>query len=150
MIEPVIKEITVPVTAKEAFDVFTRDMGKWWPLDSHSRSVQSGDAAKNVVMDLKLGGAITETMADGTPAIWGEITSFTPGHEIAFTWHLGRTSGEQTLVTVTFNDTEAGTKVRLVHSNWENLGDAAAEMREQYQSGWDLVFRTRYGGAVGA
>lgn len=146
MIEPVVKEITVAVTPETAFRVFTEDMGKWWPLASHSLSVAKGGIAKSVAMSVKLGGAITETMSDGSLANWGKITHLIPNEEIAFSWQLSRPVGEQTLVTVTFEPSETGTKVRLVHTNWENLGQDAATSREQYLSGWDFVFGECYGG----
>ena len=41
-----------------------------------------------------------------------------------------------------------GTLVELVHSGWEQHGEHAADLRAQYDSGWDFVFGERYGSAV--
>ena len=148
MTEPITKEITVPVGPDRAFDIFTNGMAKWWPLDSHSLSASTGKIAKDVVITPRIGGAIIETLHDGTTADWGLVTQWKPGQEIAFTWHLRQPKAEQTLVTVTFRPKGDGTLVRLIHSDWDNMGASGQAQRDQYNSGWDLVFCSRYGDAA--
>jgi hypothetical protein len=40
---------------------------------------------------------------------------------------------------VTFSPEDGATRVELEHRNWEQAGAGAAEMRDNYDSGWDLV-----------
>jgi hypothetical protein len=37
-----------------------------------------------------------------------------------------------------------GTAVELTHSGWEQLGDAAASLRERYDRGWGTVFERHF------
>lgn len=139
MIEPIIKEITVPVTPKQAFLVFTTQFGNWWPLKTHSLSASHGKLPRNIEFATKVGGAIVEELHDGSKANWGVITEWEPNQKLAFTWHLRRPASEQTHVSVEFLPEGDATRVRLVHSGWEAMGDAGANSRKQYFSGWDVV-----------
>jgi hypothetical protein len=51
----------------------------------------------------------------------------------------GRTPATAQVVTVSFHAQGDSTRVTLTHSGWEALGDAAAETREGYTHGWDIV-----------
>ena len=148
MIEPVVKELIVAVDAKRAFEVFTKEFGRSWPLASHSVSASAGKSARSVSMAPGVGGAIVEVMHDGSELIWGTITEWEPDKRLAFTWHLQRPESEQTHVRVTFSAQGAGTKVRLVHSGWEAHGADATKNRDQYLSGWDYVLAECYRGAL--
>ncbi len=150
MIEPVVKELMISVDAKRAFEVFTQEIGRWWPLASHSLSASAGKAARGVSMTPGVGGSIVEVMHDGTKSTWGVITEWEAGTKLAFTWHLRRPEAEQTYVCVEFSAHWTGTMVRLVHSGWEAQGEDGASNREQYNSGWDYVLAECYGGELAA
>jgi len=150
VIEPIVKELLISVDAKRAFEVFTQDIGRWWPLASHSISASAGKTARGVSMTPGVGGSIVEIMHAGTKATWGVITQWEAGVSLAFTWHLRRPEAEQTHVRVEFSQQGTGTKVRLVHSGWEAQGDDGASNRDQYNSGWDYVLSECYGGALPA
>ena len=47
-------------------------------------------------------------------------------------------------IDVTFTPAAGGTRVELVHSGWEKLGDAAAARRDSYDKGWVRVFEQCY------
>lgn len=135
-VEPLRKSVTVPACPPRAFEVFTAHFGEWWPLATHS--VGLGQAA-GVTFGDSAGGAITETLADGTTSVWGTVTVWEPPGRVAFTWHAGTPEAEATQVEVTFTpDGPDRTVVRLVHSGWERRPDGAAA-REGYDSGWEPV-----------
>ena len=146
MTPPVEKTVTVPLPPKDAFRVFTEDMGTWWPLDSHSLSAGDGKTARDVTVDPKEGGKITETRHDGTTADWATITDWRPGEHLAFNWYVGRDPSEFTTVAVSFQTVEGGTRVDLRHDGFDNLPDGAT-VATGYRTGWDGVFCTRFGGA---
>lgn len=150
MTEPVIKTITVPCDTATAFRIFTFDMQKWWPLDRHSLSAMDGKAAQLVTVEPGVGGKLIEIAPDGTHHHWGSITVWQPGAHLAFSWHVGRPETEATQVDIRFELTEAGTRVTLTHSDWQVLGDAAAETREGYNSGWVGVFEQAFAEACSA
>jgi len=144
MTEPLVKEITVPVSAKRAFDIFTRDIANWWPGASHSLSASAHKLPRNISITPKVGGAITEELHDGTFANWGIISEWDVGKKLVFTWHLRRPEAEQTQVSVEFFPEGDKTRVRLMHWGWDSMGDDAASAREQYNSGWDFVLGDCY------
>jgi uncharacterized protein YndB with AHSA1/START domain len=135
-VEPVRKSVTVPAAPPRAFELFTAHIQEWWPLGTHS--VGAGDAV-GVAFGDGVGGAIIETLADGTTSVWGTITHWEPPHRVAFTWHAGTAEAEATRVEVTFTQDGPGrTVVRLVHSGWERRPDGASA-RDGYDSGWEPV-----------
>jgi uncharacterized protein YndB with AHSA1/START domain len=135
-VEPVRKAVTVPATPQRAFELFTAHIQEWWPLRTHS---VGGEDAVGVAFGEGVGGAIVETLADGSTSVWGTVTDWEPPHRVAFAWHPGRSEADATRVEVTFaQDGPGSTVVRVVHSGWEGRPDGAAA-REGYESGWNPV-----------
>ena len=135
-IDPVAKTLELGVTPEKAFDLFTNHMGRWWPLTTHSVST---DDARDVRVDGRIGGTLREVTGDGVEHEWGVITIYEPGARIQFTWYPGLPEEAGTNVDVRFDATGSGTRVTLVHSGWEARGDDAQTVRDNYESGWDLV-----------
>ena len=147
---PVVKTITVPAKPETAFAIFTRDLGKWWPLATNSISAMTGGVARAVTMGQGVGAPLVETSADGEELIWGKVTVWEPGKRLGLDWHVGGPADRATKVLVEFQPTEAGTRVTLTHDGWEILGDKAQSSRDSYNSGWVNVFETAYAGACAA
>ena len=139
------KTITVPVPVDRAFDLFSRRLGEWWPLATHSVGEES---AVGVEMGCRVGGEIVETVRDGSVHVWGTVTDWEPPERMAFTWHPGQDAAEATRVEVTFEPAGESTVVTLTHSGWEAL-EGGAGIRRNYDSGWDLVL-ARLVAAAGA
>jgi len=135
-IEPVVKIVTVPGETGVVFELFTRRMGEWWPLDSHS---VGGEDALDARVDPGRGGRVYEVTRDGVEHDWARITDWEPGERIGLDWHAGVPVTEATHVEITFRQTAEGTEVTLVHDGWEARGADAQGMRQSYETGWDLV-----------
>lgn len=135
MNDPIQKTLTVPLSASEAFALFTKDIDTWWPKASHS---VTGDRAKLKFSDHK-DGEITEEGDDGTIAVWGKLIAYDPGKYLAFSWYPGRTEKEATVVTVTFTETADGTRCDLTHGGFDILGETADAVSTSYLKGWDMV-----------
>ena len=148
MIPDIRKEVIVPVTPARAFKVFWSEIGKWWPLHTHSISGMDGKVAQGLRFEPHPGGQIVETLADGTEVRWGVITDWQPGKAMEFTWQLRRPEAEATRVRVSFAATESGTRVTLIHTGWEAQAEDGAKNRESYNNGWEAVFMTAYGRAA--
>ncbi len=148
MLPPVIKTITVPCPPAQAFQLFTRDIASWWPLDKNSVSAMSGKVARDIELDPREGGEITEIDHEGARVLWGSITDYSPPSRLGLAWHINRPASEATSVTVTFeaddDPASSGTKVTLIHAGWEVFGDDAQSMRNGYDSGWVHVFEQRF------
>ncbi|WP_371168350.1 SRPBCC family protein [Aliiroseovarius sp. 2305UL8-7] len=151
MTDPVVKTIRVKCSADHAFDVFVNRTSSWWPLDGHAVSASKGKAALAVTIEPRVGGAVYETMYDGTRTDWGEVLEYEPGSKIAMTWHPGANADTPTRVDVAFAVLgDEQTEVTLTHSGWEILGDDADDRRNGYNGGWDNVFGNFYANACTA
>ena len=147
MTNPVIKDVKVGCDAQTAFDVFVNKTTTWWPLAAHSVSAGAGKAARAVIIEPNLGGAVYEIKFDGSRAEWGEVTAFEPGVYLALTWHPGTNTDSPTKVEVRFEDVADGARVTLTHSGWEVWAEKADDMRNGYNSGWVRVFEELFAGA---
>ena len=144
--DAVRKQLTVRLAPDAAFDLFTAGVGTWWPTASHS---VGADRVVACVLESGVGGRFYERLDDGTEHDWGEVTAWDPPRLVRFTWHPGRAPSTSQVDAVTFAPAASGgTTVTLVHTGWDRLGERAVEQRDQYVTGWDLVFIQRYGSAA--
>jgi uncharacterized protein YndB with AHSA1/START domain len=137
IIAPVVKTVIVNLPLGAAFRLFTAEINRWWPLESHS---VFGDDAAACSMDCKTGGRIIETHKDGRETEWGAVLAWEPPSRLVFSMYPGRSADTATEVEVTFEAYPmGGTRVTLTHRGWENYG--GWELRENYNTGWDTVLR---------
>lgn len=138
---PIEIDVAVPCPPARAFDYFTCDIGRWWPLARYSCSE---DASAGVAFEPHAGGGLIEIAPDGTRHRWGTVTTWAPGERIAFSWHPARDEATAQWVEVTFRSTSAGTRVTLRHGGFERLGERASAAREAYRNGWPSVLGDIY------
>lgn len=131
------KTVTVNCTAEDAFRVFTAEVGSWWPFEK-VHSVAEAEV-ETVVLEGVEGGRFYERTKSGQEHLWGTVLVWDPPRRLVCSWHPGR--GEETSqeVEVTFTPEGDRTRVDLVHTGWERLGDRMAEAVASYDSGWDKV-----------
>jgi uncharacterized protein YndB with AHSA1/START domain len=132
--EPIVKTAHVPLDPERAFELFTAEVGVWWPLTTHS--VGLADAVM-VTFTGGRGGQIVERLSDGSECVWGTVLEWDPPHRVSFTWHPGNPASESTEVEVRFEGQAGGTLVELTHSGWARRSDRT--VRSRYETGWDLV-----------
>ena len=140
-VPPIELETLVPCAPEAAFDYFTRDIGRWWPL---AKYLCSEARAAGVSFDGRVGGKLTEVDVDGKEYVWGTVLAWEPGSKVSFTWHPGKSPDTPLTVAITFDAAGDSTRVRLVHSGWERLGTIATEAREGYAKGWPTVLGQLY------
>ena len=85
-VEPVHKTLVVGCSPERAFEVFTREIGSWWPLHRHSIGE---DRVVEVVVEERAGGRVFERHSDGGEADWGTVLEWDPPAAFAMTWHPG-------------------------------------------------------------
>ncbi|TWD73349.1 uncharacterized protein YndB with AHSA1/START domain [Kribbella amoyensis] len=132
---PLVKTVVVPTTPERAFELFTAELGRWWPLASHSIAAEQ---ATDVRFEGTVGGQIVEYTADGPVGTWGTVSTWNPPTSVNFSWHPGTDPTQAGQVTVRFTPTGDGTEVELTHTGWELRPDGA-RMRQNYDSGWPVV-----------
>jgi uncharacterized protein YndB with AHSA1/START domain len=143
---PVRHSVCVALAPDQVFDLFTRQIARWWPFRGHSCY---GDGAADVLFEPRVGGAVTEVARDGERMPWGRITEWSPPHGFAMHWHPGLPEAEATLLSVSFTALAAGgTEVLVHHSGWEARGDEAAAKRDQYDGGWPATLAA-FGASAG-
>jgi uncharacterized protein YndB with AHSA1/START domain len=143
VIEPVHKTLVVGCSPERAFEVFTREIGTWWPLGSYSIG---GDKITEVVFEEQVGGRIYERHSDGGEGEWGRVLAWDQPGRFAMSWYPGHDSSQATELEVSFRADGNGTRVDLVHRGWEILAERAQESRNGYDSGWGdvLSYYTRH------
>jgi uncharacterized protein YndB with AHSA1/START domain len=145
-LEPVRKSVTVPLTPREAFDLFTARIASWWPLGE--RFSISGTRAMTCAIEPRVGGAVYEVRDDGEKLPWGMVLTWEPPRRVVLSWHPGKSPDVAQEVEVTFAAERMGTRVELIHRNWQQLGDQATDVRASYDGGWETVFASAFADAA--
>jgi uncharacterized protein YndB with AHSA1/START domain/uncharacterized protein YciI len=130
-VPPIRREVLVEADPETAFEVFTAQIGRWWPL----AELSVYGAGATVAFD---DGQIIERSADGKSAVWGTVTRWEPAAAVAFTWHPGGTADQASQVELTFTAADTQTLVTVRHTGWHVFADAAAA-RAEYDHGWPMV-----------
>jgi uncharacterized protein YndB with AHSA1/START domain len=150
VIEPINASVTVHRTPEDAFRVFTREMGSWWPLQALSiaEDTHGGDVkAETVVFEEREGGRVLERMSDGSEATWATILAWDPPRRLVLAWKPNLTDNPPTELEVTFTVDGDGTRIDLEHRGWERLGALAEEARAGYGENWNGVLALFAGAA---
>jgi hypothetical protein len=142
VVAAVVKVVTVSCPVERAFTVFTREVGSWWPTETHS--LHPGEV-EQVVWEETEGGAVYEIATSGERAQWATVLRWEPPHRVVIAWQVNP-DRLGTEVEVRFTPDGDGTRVELEHRGWESLADGA-EMRESYDTGWDHVLARLVGAA---
>jgi uncharacterized protein YndB with AHSA1/START domain len=124
---PVLRSAHVARPVDEAFAVFTRQIGAWWPLTTHG--LFGRDAGAVAFED----GLLVERAVDGRTNVWGEVLAWEPPHRLVLTWHPGSGADDASEVEVRFTESDGGgTRVELEHRGWERFGESAMLRRHGY------------------
>jgi uncharacterized protein YndB with AHSA1/START domain len=80
----VSRTITVAASQQRAFEVFTAQLGTWWPKEFHIGAAEMAD----FVLEPKVGGRWYELGVDGKECDTGRVTAFEPPSRFSLAWHL--------------------------------------------------------------
>jgi hypothetical protein len=132
-VEPLRLGFDVGRPAAHAFDVWTRDIGRWWPADH----THTGEAGLEIVLEGRVGGRIFERTRDGREFDWGEVSVWEPPVRFVYLWHLRRSREDATEVEIRFVPTsDTSTRVEIEHRGWERLGAEGQTWRDRNMGGW--------------
>jgi uncharacterized protein YndB with AHSA1/START domain len=138
---PIRQTVTVRSDPGRAFNVFTEQMGTWWPVESYSRAVSEFEHEDVEVAELefqaRMGGSILEHLSDGRILPWAEVIAWHPPHRVLLAWRPHSRPEPPTEIEVTFAARDGGTLVELEHRGWWRLSeDFRDELYEIYAHGW--------------
>jgi hypothetical protein len=132
MIEPLRLTFEVTCSVEHAFRTWTSRIDAWWPADHTA----SGETDATIFLEPGVGGRLYERTTSGEEHDWGEVTRWDPPAGFAYLWHLRRDRADATDVDITFTAVDDGTRVDIVHSGWERLGDDGQTWRDRNGGGW--------------
>ena len=135
-VAPVVKSVHVKCGVANAFEVFTRGIGSWWPLDQ--LALAPGEV-KEVVWEEREGGEVYEISNSGERSHWATVLEWEPPAGFTIAWKVDPDAVAATEVEVRFTPEGDGTQVVLEHRHWDRLGAGAAETRGNYDGGWEMV-----------
>ena len=135
MIDPLRISFEVRCSVQHAFDTWTERIDAWWPRD-HTATNQPGSA---IVLEKRIGGRLFERTVDGVEHLWGTVTAWSPPGLFGYSWHIRRDAADATDVEIRFVPVDDRTRVEIVHSGWERLGEGGPHWRDLNQGGWDGV-----------
>ncbi|HEY7401583.1 MAG TPA: SRPBCC family protein [Actinomycetota bacterium] len=141
-VEPIRADVTVNRAPEDAFRVFTRDLGTWWPVEHYSMAHdrdEDGVKVESVVFEEREGGRVYEVMSDGAEGVWGTVLAWDPPRRLVLSWKPNLRDAPPTEIEVVFTPDGGGTRVDLEHRGWERLGALAMQAREGYGAGWTTV-----------
>jgi len=151
-VAPVVKTITVKATPARAFEVFTANMTRWWPITHTIRT--SGAPIAEVVLEPRVGGRWYERGTDGTECGWGHVIAWEPPNRVVLAWQINAEwKFDPSLISeVEVRFQAQGTDmtlVRLEHGKLEAFGEGAEKVRQAISSegGWGVLLQA-YADAV--
>jgi uncharacterized protein YndB with AHSA1/START domain len=137
----VTTSITVDAPIEVAFDVFTEDMGSWWPPDHHILQAPLA----SMVFEPRVGGRVYDVGEDGTECQWARVLVHEPPQRVVFSWDISlqwqiESNPDRTSeVEVRFlPEGPSRTRVELEHRNLDRHGEGWEGMRDAVGSpeGW--------------
>jgi uncharacterized protein YndB with AHSA1/START domain len=138
-IAPVRYELTVPISAPQAFKLFTEGFNTWW-IGHHIGEADLAEA----VLESKVGGRWYERDVDGSECEWGTVLAYEPPGRLVVTWQLNDQfkydpdPEHASEIEVLFTEQDGQTKVNFEHRLIERLGPNAVELAERFvqAGGW--------------
>jgi uncharacterized protein YndB with AHSA1/START domain len=131
--------ITVGVSQQRAFEVFTAQIGTWWPKEY---SVGEADMA-DFVVEREAGGRWYEVGVDGTECDTGRVTAFEPPERLVLAWHLNENfqydpdPAHASEIEIRFiAEDPTRTRVELEHRDFERHGAGAQAVHDGVDQGW--------------
>ncbi|PQV43933.1 SRPBCC family protein [Paraburkholderia sp. BL21I4N1] len=117
--------LRVAATPSRAFDVFTRDIGRWWRPNGLFQFTPQGAGVLSFEPSEEGGcdhGRLIETQPDGSVFEVGRVTAWEPGERLAFGWRQASFSAAQhTHVEVHFEAVGDETRVTVEHRGWDTV-----------------------------
>ena len=87
-LSPIVKYVFVGLSLSASFRLFSVDIDRWWPLESHS---VGGKDTLRCVLEGQVGGRFYEVLPDGSRSEWGIVQVWEPDRRIVFSFYPGRT-----------------------------------------------------------
>lgn len=115
--------VSVAVPPAVAFDIFTRDIDRWWRRGIQFRNARGRRGF--IRLEPHIDGRLFESVdGESGPRVIevGRVSAWNPPDRLAFSWRNANFAPEEvTEVEVSFRATAHGTLVSVVHRGWSAL-----------------------------
>ena len=133
------KSLVLNCSRDHAFQVFTQNMGRWWPATHHVGNTPFRD----VLIEPRARGRWYEINVNDEQGLWGYVLAWEPTRRLVLSWHLD--------TTFTFNpdldrasEIEIGfhqlgknqVRVEFEHRHIERHGAGYEKLRDMLDGGW--------------
>ena len=134
-------EVRAPLT--HVFEVFTRELGDWWPAEYTFSSQRLAGAS----IEHLEGGSWFEVDVDGNRTEWGEVRTWEAPDRLVLSWRISPDRKQESTrnaseVEVRFTSLgAAGTQVLVEHRDFAQHGEGGEAMRQGMASeqGWSRI-----------
>lgn len=141
-VSPLRASITVDAPPESAFEAFTAELGRWWPL-AYTYAQAELDTA---VIEPKAGGPWFERDRAGQETAWGEVRAWEPPSRLVLSFAVSPDRAPEpeeraSEVEIRFLPEGSGTRIELEHRDFERHGEGAGRLRDGLVSpgGWPLI-----------
>jgi uncharacterized protein YndB with AHSA1/START domain len=141
-VSPIQAGITVDAPPERAFEAFTAELGRWWPL----AYTYAGVDLDTAVVEPRAGGLWFERDRAGRETAWGEIRAWEPPSRLVLSFAVSpdrapEPEARASEVEIRFVPEDGRTRLELEHRDFERHGDGAARLRDGLASpqGWPLI-----------
>ena len=150
MIDPIRRSVTVAADPDRTFRTFTREIGSWWPTETHSMAAdrEDGSTVTSLTFEEREGGRVVEIDDRGREGTWATVLTWDPPDRVVLAWKPNTRDEPPTEVEITFTVVEGGTRVDLEHRGWERLGDRATQAWQSHMTGWTGLLEQRFAPTV--
>jgi uncharacterized protein YndB with AHSA1/START domain len=138
--------IVVEAPLESAFEVFTADIGSWFPSEYNLLETEIAER----VFEPRVGGHVYDRGTDGAECHWARVLAYEPPTRVVISWDISprwqiETDPEKTSeIEVHFiAETPQRTRVELEHRNLDRHGDGWEQTRESVggEGGWPGCLR---------
>ena len=138
----VTTSIVVEAPADKAFEVFTADIGSWWPPEHHI--IQAPLAG--MVFEPRVGGNVYDKGTDGSECRWSRVLAYDPpsrvviSWDISLSWELETDPAKASEIEVRFTpEDDSRTRVTIEHRHLDRHGEGWQQMRDAVgaPNGWN-------------
>jgi uncharacterized protein YndB with AHSA1/START domain len=133
------KVVKVLAPQELAWQVFTQQMGTWWPLAVYKIGKAN---AVDAIIEPRVGGRWYERGDDGSTCDWGRVLVWEPSSRLVLSWDINADfqyePALQTEIEVCFiPEKDGSTRVELEHRRLDRYGDRRDEMRTIFDKSGD-------------
>jgi uncharacterized protein YndB with AHSA1/START domain len=136
------QSVLLPLTPARAFELFTRQIGLWWPPDR--RHLNDANSQLFLLED----GRFYERASDGRELDLGRVQLWEAPQRIVLDFYMGTDAAHPTEVEIRFDAVDDGTRISVKHRPREGSTDLWDKRAAIFARSWEAVLSALHGAVV--